>query len=189
MRKRNLTSIIVSVLIIGFAIATMIMKDRIAQKSDGQLLRDAQLQLQQEQQELQNKKLNAPDSCAGVPATVFEQICDNNMVYEDANETIHIPYYTNVERRQAQCVEDSYTATMSLFARQNGRVYKPDDDAGDSDAFISLHACEVSGDFALFISDFSLGDADVDAAKALNLWYQYDSDEYCHKSKEHSWCS
>lgn len=189
MRKKKLISLIVSVSIIGFALVTMIMKDKLDQKSDGEILREAQVRMQQEQEALRNKVLSAPDSCTGVPATIFAQICSNNLVYEDATETVHIPYYTDVEPSQAKCVKDSYNARMGLYAQKNGRDHDPDVESSDRHAFISLHACSVSEDFLLFVNDFSLEDPDVDAAKALNLWYQYDDDEYCRKSKEHSWCS
>lgn len=76
---------------------------------------------------------------------------------------------------------------MELFAQRSGRSFEKNNQ--DEGWMFILHACNISGDFALFIDDFNLDDDGVDAAKALDLWYQYDADEYCRKSKEHSWCN
>ena len=184
MKNKKIISLVASVLILGFSVATIYFMGQ-AKKHEAhtQALWDAQKRMQEESEALQNKVLSSPDSCIGISADIFSTVCGNE-VYE--TETV-IPWATGLNESAASCLADSYLSKMELFAQKNGRSFDKSNYSDDW-KFI-LHACEVSADFSLFIDDFNLEDEGVDASKALNLWYQYDADKYCRKSKEHSWCN
>ncbi|MBT8140767.1 MAG: hypothetical protein HKN88_09960 [Gammaproteobacteria bacterium] len=182
MSKKKIITIIMSVLVAAMGIFTFIMIEKANQKSDFEILREAQFQMQQAKEDAWNKVLSAPDSCTNVPATIFARVCENE-VYESETP---IPWATGLADSAATCLAESYISKMELFAEQNGRTFER---TGLADWQFIQHACGISGDFMLFIDDFDLDDKSIDAKKALDLWFKYDADEYCRKSKEHSWCN
>jgi hypothetical protein len=184
MKNKKIITLIFSFLILGFSIATIyFMGQSKKYESQTQTLRDYQIRIQQEREALQNKVLTAPASCANVSAGIFSRVCENE-VYE--TEEV-IPWATGISDAARNCLAESYFSKMELFAKKSGRSFEKSNH--DEDWMFISHACDVNGDFMLFIDDFALDDADVDADQALDLWYQYDADEYCRKSKEHSWCN
>lgn len=153
----------------GAAIAAIAVvgNERVNESTDVERLQQAAWEQEQQREEDRDRALAAPGACVDVPLAAFRRVCDNEV--DDDEEPI--AWTTGLEPAQADCVAASYLQVDERNDLLQGREHDPDEPLVD--LAVIMHACEVTGDLAMFVDGVDPAQPGLRADEALDAWHGY----------------